>query len=1024
MYEEFRDFDLPFTSIDNDELCNLFIHDHDCSHLPHDISFNLFESLEDKYNSNLDANFSCIFSKYHNIPKSDYIFLHSLYSHSLHADITTIISMNIRSIPTNFQSLVDLILMNPGIKCDILGLTETRLSNDIVNLYQLPGYNLFTQCRNRYGGGVAIYISDNYNSTMVNDFCFVEPYMECLAVQCVDKHRKHLFICVYRPPNGNVNNFFDRLNDVLSSAYNMKYFSINICGDFNLDLLKFDDSSVFHFINLMFSFSLFPLITRPTRITNTTATLIDHIWTSNVDSNINNFIIKTDLSDHYPVVSQFNEVLSKQNHPVYNNKRILSQTALNKFVNDIRKVNWSDVLELNCPDSAYNVFFDKFNNMFQNNFPVRRVVMNNKQERSPYITSALRNSIKEKHRLERLAHKWPLTFKEIYKRYRNKLTSILRVAKENHYKNQLKSNQGDPKSHWKCINSILGKTSSLPFKPKIELEPNCLNIPNKFNEHFLKFNENQSNINDKNHLKYLTNPPMFSMYLIPVSISETESYLQSLKTNTPGYDDISPKILKHAASQLSIPVSHIINLSLKTGNFPDKLKIAKVIPIHKSGTRTDVNNYRPISILPAFSKIFEKVIAKRLIEYLEKNKFLSPYQHGFRANHSTETAITQFTEYIYKHLEEKHHVVGIFIDLSKAFDSLNHNILLDKLEHIGIRGVPLKLFQNYLHNRTQSVYCNGLNSSSNSIKTGVPQGSILGPLLFLVYINDITNASSKFRYTIYADDTSLILADRDMLSLHRSLTNELELVNEWIKINKLKLNISKTNYTLFQNRSLHYQLPPLLLEGNTVNCVTHTKFLGVHIDCNLNWNYQINDVFFKLSRMNGILYKIRNHLTVEALLSIYYTLCYPHLTYCVSLWACTWPSFITKLKAAQNKIFRCIFNLGKFESTVNMLSDHKLLNFYSIHKCFLLLFIYKNIANVQENPVFRLSDSGYSTRQNHVNLVCPRYRTTLFKHSIFYYGPQLWNALPNEIRNVSSHTQFKRKIKDYMYNLQNSQTHV
>ena len=506
---------------------------------------------------------------------------------------------------------------------------------------------------------------------------------------------------------------------------------------------------------------------------------------------------------------------------------------------------------------------------------------------------------------------------------------------------------------------------------------------------------------------------------------EIENYLWTLKTDTPGYDDISPKIIKHTSTLLSTPLTHIINLTLKTGIFPDKLKKAKVIPIYKTGGRSDINNYRPISILPAFSKTFEKAIATRLTNYLEKNNLLSEYQHGFRANHSTESAILQFTNNVYKCLERKHYVVGVFIDLSKAFDSLNHHILLDKLKHIGIRGIPLQLFENYISNRSQSVYCNTKYSCSKTILTGVPQGSILGPLLFLVYIDDIINASSKLECTIYADDTNLLLADMDIHSLHSNLIIELNLINNWIKTNKLKLNIAKTNYILFQNRSIKNHMPTLVLEGNNLQCVPYTKFLGVHIDENLNWNCHINAVYLKLSRMCGILYKVRNYLTTEAMISIYYTLCYPHLIYCVSIWACTWPSFLNKLKVAQNKILRCIFFIGKFDSAAILFSEHKLLNFYNIHKCFLLLFMFKNIRNSSGSPVFKFIESSHGTRGSSTNLVCPKFRTTLFRNSIMYFGPQLWNSLPIDIKlliNTAGCLQFKRIIKNHFITLQSSQT--
>ena len=183
--------------------------------------------------------------------------------------------------------------------------------------------------------------------------------------------------------------------------------------------------------------------------------------------------------------------------------------------------------------------------------------------------------------------------------------------------------------------------------------------------------------------------------------------------------------------------------------------------------------------------------------------------------------------------------------------------------------------------------------------------------MFLVYIDDIVNASSKFRYIIYADDTSLLIYDRDLFNLHKNLQTELEFINLWVQANSLTINTSKTNYILFQNRSLNYQMPPLFMEGNIVKNVTHIKFLGVHIDKNLNWSYHINDVYSKLSRMCGILYKIRNHLTTEALLCIYYTLCYPHFVYCVSLWASTWLSFITKVKNRTKQNFKMYFQFGK-----------------------------------------------------------------------------------------------------------------
>ena len=358
---------------------------------------------------------------------------------------------------------------------------------------------------------------------------------------------------------------------------------------------------------------------------------------------------------------------------------------------------------------------------------------------------------------------------------------------------------------------------------------------------------------------------------------------------------------------ISYPLTHIINLSLKTGDFPDQLKIAKVIPLFKSGDRNCIDNYRPISILPAFSKVFEKIISSRLINYLEKNNLLTEHQHGFRGQRSTESAVLQFVNNVYRNLEDKLHVAGVFIDLSKAFDTLDHKILLHKLEYLRIRGVSLKLFGSYLHARKQTVYCNQNYSPLQSIVKGVPQGSVLGPLFFLMYINDFINASTKFKFLMYADDTTLLISDKNLHSLYRNLMSELQKVKFWVQANKLKMNISKTNLILFQNRSIKNSILPVFLDEEIIKQVSHAKFLGVIIDENLNWKTHIDKICLKISKLNGILYKIRHNLTSESMISIYYTLCYPHLIYCVPIWASTWPSFTKKLSIAQKNFSVYIF---------------------------------------------------------------------------------------------------------------------
>ena len=273
-------------------------------------------------------------------------------------------------------------------------------------------------------------------------------------------------------------------------------------------------------------------------------------------------------------------------------------------------------------------------------------------------------------------------------------------------------------------------------------------------------------------------------------------------------------------------------------------------------------------------------------------------------------------------------------------------------------------------------------------------------------------------YTIYAH---LLLNDGDVSSLHFNVDTVLGAIGKWIKSNNSNLNVSKTNYIVFQNRSIKVDFPPVTLEGAVLQRVTRTKFLGVYIDENINWNNQITFVATKLSKMSGILYRIRENLTREALISVYYTLCFPHLIYCVSVWACTWPSFLKKITVAQNNILRCLFYMNKFDSTQPIFSTQKFLTFENIHKYFLLLFIYKYIKQDHDSQLFRLVNTSHNTRSNTVNLICPQFSTSLFNNSVLCFGPSLWNSLTTDIKslvNSGTLSLFKRHVKTHLFNLQ------
>ena len=298
---------------------------------------------------------------------------------------------------------------------------------------------------------------------------------------------------------------------------------------------------------------------------------------------------------------------------------------------------------------------------------------------------------------------------------------------------------------------------------------------------------------------------------------EINQIIQSLKSsNTTDIFGISTKFVKIACTALEGTLSLIFNNSIKEGIFPDAMKLAKVIPIHKGDSRYVVSNYRPISLLPILSKIFEKIMYNRLIEFIDKNNILIPNQFGFQKNKSTEMAVNAIINNIINSYENKDTAYCIFLDFAKAFDTVNHNILLKKLEHYGIRGTPLNWFKSYLYDRQQYTEFGDVLSDLDYIKCGVPQGSVLGPLLFLIYINDIVNSSALLKFFLFADDTTIFFSGKPTPSLEKTLNSELKKVNKWLMSNKLSLNVGKPcflNFSLLHTKTdLNIRMANKLLE--------------------------------------------------------------------------------------------------------------------------------------------------------------------------------------------------------------------
>ena len=402
---------------------------------------------------------------------------------------------------------------------------------------------------------------------------------------------------------------------------------------------------------------------------------------------------------------------------------------------------------------------------------------------------------------------------------------------------------------------------------------------------------------------------------------------------------MSPNIASSLAS--------LINESSSTGIFPDKLKVAKVIALHKKGATDNPSNYRPISLLSIFSKIFGKLMHKRFYGFLEANEILHPLQFGFRKKHSTLHTLISLTEHIKNTIDSGNYGCGIFIDLKKAFDTVNHGILLKKLEHYGVTGIPLQWFESYLSSREQYVSVNGHASDKLVIKHGVPQGSVLGPLQFLLYINDLPTVSKKLTFYLFADDTNIYFQSSDLMHLQKTINKELHKVRKWLESNRLALNIDKTNFILFHSAA-HKLTEHIVLKigKKKIKYENHVRFLGVLLDSNLSWTTHLNELSKKLSRTVGLFYKIRHYAPLDTLVLLYHGLFPPFISYGVSVWGLTYPSMIEPVFVIQKKIMKVITCNEMTAHSTPIFHSLQILRLNDVFQLQLASFVYECVNNL------------------------------------------------------------------------------
>jgi len=603
-------------------------------------------------------------------------------------------------------------------------------------------------------------------------------------------------------------------------------------------------------------------------------------------------------------------------------------------------------------------------------------------------------------------------------KHRNTLTHVIRRAKENYHKSKLDEYAGNVRKTWHFINDVLNRNTkgqaalSMMFNNEITSDPK--EIAEGFNRYFSEVGANlisQIPRIQTDFRQFLPENAKYSLRLSQISENELKDVINNLKQSASGHDDIPVTIVKECAPEIISFLTSIINRSFKSGCFPSHLQIAKVIPIYKKGDANLPENYRPISLLTIFSKIFEKIVFKRVMTFLENHSLISNCQYGFRPNYSTELAIHCLTNQIYEVLDKKQYQITVFCDLSKAFDTISHDILLQKLEVYGIRGPALAWFQSYLSNRKQYVYYQNCISQYREIRYGVPQGSVLGPVLFLLYINDIARSSCKLNFLLFADDTNVYMASKNLPELVSTMNNELIHLSNWIRANKLILNPTKTYY-LLSNQSNYKPNIDIKLDNVTLNRADEAKFLGITIDSRLLWKTHINDVKVKISKVAGILYKVRDLMNIRILKQLYLSLAYPHIVYCSAVWSGANKTSLKSLEREQKRIIRIITYRSYNDHTGPIFKELELLKLPDIMLIQTGLFVFKSVKGLTPsiNSFQRITHSIH-TRGVHETLRLPQCRTSHAQKRLAYRGSKIWNSLDYVLRQSPTVYHFKRAMK-------------
>ena len=913
-------------------------------------------------------------------------------------------------------------LLNGSPQLHLLGLTETRLGLHNDSQVSIPNYLFLGKNATQMGEtGVGLYVHNDVKSFVTRRADLESDGVECMWVQYkrCEKDKCSLICTVYRNPSALYSWYDDfvRMMDLVTNRHPKA--DIILLGDFNIDLQKSHTA----WESTYSLFGLKQLITQPTRVTPSSSTLIDHIYTNNTDKISGVSLSDVSISDHSPIICSWScksPKTIKECHTTIQ-YRCFKHFDKDRFLFDVSLVNFSTVYNCTDPNEAVAAWYNLFSPIVDKHAPIRRKRVKH-QTLPGWLNEKIMTAMKLRDKLKK-----EKKFDE-FRKQRNTISKMVKTAKKEYFDKMVGENC-DTARLWRAMNQITRKSKRKQDSDHITASPDDLN------QHFCSVSRLTSSLtsplcppslsqSSRSLLSQFCEGRLThsdSCEIPPITVPEVGKYISSLKNKkSMGMDNLSSSFLKVALEYIVEPLTYIYNLCIEFSVFPDVWKCARVVPIPKGSNTSDLDNYRPISMLSVLSKPLEKHINKNISSFMETKSLFHELQSGFRKHHSCSTAITRMCDTWLSAINNSQLAAAVFLDFRKAFDLVNHNILIDKLQIYTRSESTVSFIRSFLLNRSQRVVVNTEHSKSGWVECGVPQGSVLGPLLFCIFINDmplhITNQAVSC--DLFADDSSLHTSSSDITTAQFSLQKELNTVVKWSEDNKMIIHPQKTKSIVISTRQKHQRAPlniNLYLGTDPIEQVSSHRLLGVVIDDEMRWNLHINNVCRSVSKNLYLLSKLKYYIDASAQKMFFHAHCLSHINYASNVWSGAGEVHLKKLNSLHRRAGK-IISPNPYLSTSDKLRSVNIISLEQQFNLNLAVLVYKARHGLAPKYIEGLLSSSI-TRYDSNKYILPRTRIDLYKSSFAFAGPSVWNTLPANVKANTSLSSFKTAVKKHFISL-------